>query len=68
MPVGIESVFTVMALHDQKIPPTINLFNQDPECDLDYCANTARDAKIDMALKNNFRLWWHQRLLVFKRV
>ncbi|MDB5749926.1 MAG: 3-oxoacyl-[acyl-carrier-protein] synthase, partial [Ramlibacter sp.] len=40
---GIESVFTVLALHHQKRPPTINIFNQDPECDLDYCANTARD-------------------------
>jgi 3-oxoacyl-[acyl-carrier-protein] synthase II len=45
---GIESVFTVLALHHQKVsPPTINIFNQDPECDLDYCANTARDMKID---------------------
>jgi 3-oxoacyl-[acyl-carrier-protein] synthase II len=39
---GIESVFTVLAIHNQKSPPTINIFNQDPECDLDYCANTAR--------------------------
>ena len=51
---GIESIFTVLALHHQKVPPTINLDNQDPECDLDYCANTARDVKIDYALKNNF--------------
>src|SRR5574343_395449 len=50
---GIESVFTVLALHHQKVPPTINLVNQDPECDLDYCANTARDLKIDVAVKNN---------------
>jgi len=42
---GVESVFTVLALHAQKIPPTINLLAQDPECDLDYCANVARDAK-----------------------
>jgi 3-oxoacyl-[acyl-carrier-protein] synthase II len=42
---GIESVFTVLALHHQKSPPTINIFNQDPECDLDYCANTARDMR-----------------------
>jgi len=39
---GLESVFTVLALHHQKSPPTINIFNQDPECDLDYCANAAR--------------------------
>ncbi len=65
---GIESVFTVMALHTQKIPPTINLFNQDPECDLDYCANTARDARIDIALKNNFGFGGTNGSLVFKRV
>ena len=51
---GLESVFTVLALHHQKSPPTINIINQDPECDLDYCANTARDVKIDVAVKNNF--------------
>ena len=50
---GIESVFTVLALHHQLSPPTINIFNQDPECDLDYCANEARAMKIDVA-KNNF--------------
>ncbi len=65
---GIESVFTVMALHEQKIPPTINIFNQDPECDLDYCANTARDAKINVALKNNFGFGGTNGALVFKRV
>ncbi len=65
---GIESVFTVLALHHQKIPPTINIFNQDPECDLDYCANTARDAKLDIAVKNNFGFGGTNGTLVFKRV
>ncbi|MBT9465084.1 beta-ketoacyl-ACP synthase II [Hydrogenophaga sp.] len=65
---GIESVFTVLALHHQKSPPTINIFNQDPECDLDYCANTARDMKIDVALKNNFGFGGTNGSLVFKRV
>ena len=65
---GIESVFTVMALHDQKIPPTINLDNQDPECDLDYCANTARDAKLEVAVKNNFGFGGTNGTLVFKRI
>jgi 3-oxoacyl-[acyl-carrier-protein] synthase II len=65
---GIESVFTVLALHHQKIPPTINLFNQDPECDLDFCANTARDATIDIAVKNNFGFGGTNGTLVFKRV
>jgi len=51
---GIEAVFTTLAVHHQISPPTINLFNQDPECDLDYCANQARDLKIDVALSNSF--------------
>jgi 3-oxoacyl-[acyl-carrier-protein] synthase II len=65
---GIESVFTVLSLHHQKIPPTINIFNQDPECDLDYCANTARDAKLEYAMKNNFGFGGTNGTLVFKRV
>ena len=64
---GVESVFTVLAIHDQKSPPTINIFSQDPECDLDYCANTARDMKIDVALKNNFGFGGTNGTLVFKR-
>ncbi|MFZ3127377.1 MAG: beta-ketoacyl-ACP synthase II [Rhodoferax sp.] len=65
---GVESVFTVLALHHQKSPPTINIFNQDPECDLDYCANTARDMRIDVAVKNNFGFGGTNGTLVFKRV
>jgi len=65
---GIESVFTVLAIHHQKSPPTINIFNQDPECDLDYCANTARDMKIEVALKNNFGFGGTNGSLVFKRI
>lgn len=65
---GIESVFTVLALHHQKSPPTINIFNQDPECDLDYCANTARDMKIEIALKNNFGFGGTNGTLAFKRI
>jgi len=65
---GIESVFTVLALHHQKVPPTINLVNPDPECDLDYCANTARDLKIDVALKNNFGFGGTNGSLLFKRI
>lgn len=64
---GIESVFTVLSLHHQKVPPTINIFNQDPECDLDYCANTARDVKIDVAVKNNFGFGGTNGTLVFRR-
>jgi len=65
---GIESIFTVLALHHQKVPPTINLHNQDPECDLDYCANTARDLKMEYALKNNFGFGGTNGSLVFRRV
>ena len=65
---GIESVFTVLALHHQKSPPTINIFNQDPECDLDYCANVARDMRIDVAVKNNFGFGGTNGSLVFKRI
>ena len=65
---GVESVFTILALRDQKSPPTINIFEQDPECDLDYCANTARDLKIDVAIKNNFGFGGTNGTLVFKRV
>ena len=64
---GIESLFTVLALHHQISPPTINIFNQDPECDLDFCANHAREMKIDYALKNNFGFGGTNGSLVFKR-
>jgi 3-oxoacyl-[acyl-carrier-protein] synthase II len=65
---GIESVFTALAVHHQVSPPTTNIFNQDPACDLDYCANTARDMKIDCAVKNNFGFGGTNGTLVFKRV
>ena len=65
---GIESVFTVLAIHHQISPPTINIFNQDPECDLDYCANEARSMKIDVALKNNFGFGGTNGSLVFKKI
>ncbi|MGO3713676.1 beta-ketoacyl-ACP synthase II [Alcaligenes aquatilis] len=51
---GIEAVFTTLAVYKQISPPTINIVNQDPACDLDYCANQARDMKIDVALSNSF--------------
>jgi 3-oxoacyl-[acyl-carrier-protein] synthase II len=64
---GIESVFTVLALRDQIAPPTINIFNQDPECDLDYCANEARPMKMEYAAKNNFGFGGTNGTLIFKR-
>ena len=65
---GVESVFTALSVYEQKVPPTINLNDQDPECDLDFCANTARDLKIDVAVKNNFGFGGTNGTLVFKRV
>ncbi|MGD9586967.1 MAG: beta-ketoacyl-ACP synthase II [Brachymonas sp.] len=65
---GVESVFTVLALHHQICPPTINLVDQDPDCDLDYCANTARERRIDVAMKNNFGFGGTNGTLIFKRV
>jgi 3-oxoacyl-[acyl-carrier-protein] synthase II len=65
---GLESVLTTLAIHHQISPPTINIFDQDPECDLDYCANTARQMKIDVALKNNFGFGGTNGTLVFRRI
>ena len=65
---GVESVFTALSVYEQKVPPTINLNDQDPDCDLDFCANTARDLKIDVAVKNNFGFGGTNGTLVFKRV
>ncbi len=63
---GVESVFTVLALHHQTVPPTINLTNPDPECDLDYCANTARYMPIVYAAKNSFGFGGTNGTLVFR--
>ena len=65
---GIESVFTVLSIKNQISPPTINIFNQDPACDLDFCANEARDLKIDAALKNNFGFGGTNGSLVFTKI
>jgi 3-oxoacyl-[acyl-carrier-protein] synthase II len=65
---GIESVFTALAVKDQISPPTINIFNQDPECDLDFVANEARNMTINAALKNNFGFGGTNGSLIFKKV
>jgi 3-oxoacyl-[acyl-carrier-protein] synthase II len=65
---GLESVLTILALHHQKSPPTINIFKQDPQCDLDHCANTARDLKMHYALKNNFGFGGTNGSLVFGKL
>jgi 3-oxoacyl-[acyl-carrier-protein] synthase II len=64
---GLESVFTVLAVHNQISPPTINIFNQDPACDLDYCANTAREMPINIALKNSFGFGGTNGSLIFAK-
>jgi 3-oxoacyl-[acyl-carrier-protein] synthase II len=65
---GIETLFTALAVYHQVSPPTINIDNQDPECDLDYCANTAREMRIDVAMKNNFGFGGTNGTLILRRV
>ncbi len=65
---GAEAIFTILALRDDVIPPTINLENPDPECDLDYVPNAARDARFDVALSNSFGFGGTNGTVVFKRL
>ncbi len=65
---GIEAVFSVLAIRDQIAPPTINLVNQDPQCDLDYVPNVARQMKVDVALSNSFGFGGTNGSLVFRKV
>ncbi len=65
---GIESVFSVLAVRDQLAPPTINLIDPDPQCDLDYVPNTAREMKIDVAVSNSFGFGGTNATLVFRRI
>ncbi len=62
-----EAIFTILALRDQVIPPTINLENQDPQCDLDYVPNTAREVRLEAALSNSFGFGGTNGTVVFKR-
>lgn len=64
---GLEAGITVMALQDQCLPPTANMDNQDPECDLDYVPNTARQTKVEIALSNSFGFGGTNGCLAFKR-
>lgn len=65
---GLESVFTVLAVREQLSPPTINIFSQDPVCDLDYCANAARNMPINIAVKNSFGFGGTNGTLIFGKV
>ena len=64
---ALESIFSILALQDQIIPPTINLHNQDPECDLDYNANQARDKEVNVVMNNSFGFGGTNSTLVFKK-
>lgn len=64
---GIEAIFSALAIHHQIAPPTINIFDQDPQCDLDYVANTARDMKIDVAMSNSFGFGGTNGTLIFRK-
>lgn len=65
---GVEAVFSALAVQQQVAPPTTNIFNQDPQCDLDYVPNTARQMKIDVALSNSFGFGGTNGTLVFSRI
>ena len=65
---GVEAIFSVLAIRDQVAPPTINLFNQDPQCDLDYVPNTARPMKIKVAMSNSFGFGGTNGTLIFRAV
>jgi 3-oxoacyl-[acyl-carrier-protein] synthase II len=65
---GIEAVFSVLAIRDQVAPPTINLINQDPQCDLDYVPNTARGMKMNVVLSNSFGFGGTNGTLVFRKL
>ena len=65
---GIEAIFSILALRDQVVPPTINLDNQDPQCDLDYVANTAREMKLNVTMSNSFGFGGTNGTCIFKRI
>ena len=65
---GIEAIFSTLAIYHQVSPPTINIFNQDELCDLDYCANEARQMKIGVAISNSFGFGGTNATAVFKRI
>ena len=65
---GVEAIFSTLAIYHQVSPPTINIFNQDADCDLDYCANQARQMKIDVALSNSFGFGGTNATLAFRKI
>ncbi len=65
---GVEAIFTALAIHHQTAPPTINIFNQDPQCDLDYVAGSARNMKIGAAMSNSFGFGGTNGSLIFRKI
>ncbi len=65
---GVEAVFAILSIRDQVAPPTINLENPDPECDLDYVPHTAREMKVEVALSNSFGFGGTNGTLVFRKI
>lgn len=65
---AVEAIFSILAIRDQMVPPTINLENPDPQCDLDYVAKSARSTKVDIVLSNSFGFGGTNGALIFKRV
>jgi 3-oxoacyl-[acyl-carrier-protein] synthase II len=65
---AVEAIFTTLAIRDGKLPPTINYEVEDPECDLDYIPNTARDAEVRVAISNSFGFGGHNACVVLRRI
>ena len=65
---AVEAIFSILAIRNQVVPPTVNLDNQDPECDLDYCANDARDAQLKTIMSNSFGFGGTNGSLIFRAV
>jgi 3-oxoacyl-[acyl-carrier-protein] synthase II len=65
---GVEAVYSALSIHHQVAPPTINIFEQDPQCDLDYIPNTARNMKIEVVLSNSFGFGGTNGTLVFRKI
>ena len=65
---GVEAVFSILSIRDNIVPPTINLNEKDPECDLDYVPNSARETRIDVSMSNSFGFGGTNGTLIFKRM
>ena len=64
---AVEAISTILTIKNSIIPPTINLDDRDPECDLDYVPNAAREKEVNIALSNSFGFGGHNAVLVFRK-